>query len=167
MAWQIGRSRTNSPSAGNRPRPRPNRIIGSALIGPRLAEGVRPPASGSFRDYLGPSSDRSAFFWPTTPSEIESICQALDPSKGPGHDGFSPAVLRFVSAEVSGPLSRLINACLGAGHFPDFLKMARVTPIFKEGDPAQFGNYRPISVLSAISKIFERVIQGRLLSFLK
>ena len=132
-----------------------------------MAGRIRAPASGSFLDYLGPQSGASAFFSPTTPGEIESICQALDCSKGPGHDGFSPAVLHFVSSEVSGPLSRLINVCLEVGHFPDFLKVARVTPVFKDGDPAQFGNYRPISVLSVISKIFERVIQERLLSFFK
>ena len=136
-------------------------------IGPKLAGRVRPPTSGSFLDYLGPSSGSSAFFWPTDPAEVESICQALDCSKGPGHDGFSPAALRYVSTEVSGPLSRFINACLEAGYFPDFLKVARVTPVFKDGDPTHLGNYRPISVLSVISKIFEKVIQVRLLSFLR
>ena len=132
-----------------------------------MAGKVQTPTSGSFRDYLGAPSGPSAFFFPTSPAEIESICQALDCSKGPGHDGFSPAVLHFVSSEVSAPLSRLINSCLEVGHFPDFLKVARVTPVFKDGDPTQFGNYRPISVLSVISKIFERVIQTRLLGFLK
>ena len=61
----------------------------------------------------------------------------------------------------------LINKCLETGFYPDFLKVARVTPVFKAGDPAQLGNCRPISVLPAISKIFERIIQGRLLRFLK
>ena len=64
------------------------------------------------------------------------------------------------------PLSRLINVCLEAGHFPDFMKVARVTPVFKADDPTRFGNYRPISVLSVFSKVFERAIQGRILSFL-
>ena len=49
---------------------------------------------------------------------------------------------------------------LEAGHFPDFLKVAKVTPVFKDGDPSVFGNNRPISVLPVVSKIFERVMQG-------
>ena len=136
-------------------------------VGPDLAGKVKTPATGSFRDYLGPPSPSSAFFAPTTPGEMEFICQGLDASKGPGHDDISPAAVRHVSSELSGPLSRLVNACLEVGYFPDFLKVARVSPIFKSGDPAGFGNYRPISVLPVFSKIFERVVQERLLSFLK
>ena len=136
-------------------------------IGPALASKVRAPPGGSFASYLGPSSTATAGFVPTTPEEVESLCRALDISKGPGHDDFSPSVLCWISKEISTPLSGLINACLEVGFFPDFLKVARITPVFKSGDPTQFGNYRPISVLSVISKIFERVIQGRLLGFLK
>ena len=71
-----------------------------------------------------------------------------------------------MSHELSVPLSKLINTCLDAGYFPDFLKIARVTPVFKNGDPTQFGNYRPIAVLSIVSKIFEKIIQIRLTDFL-
>ena len=52
-----------------------------------------------------------------------------------------------------------------AGHYPDFIKIARITPIYKAEDPQDFGNYRPISVLSVFSKIFETVLQERLLRF--
>ena len=134
-------------------------------IGPDLAEKVRVPAGGSFGDYLGPGSRGSVFMGPTSPKEVERICLDLDPSKGPGHDDFSPSVVRSVAAEISVPLSRLINVCLEVGHFPSFLKVARITPVFKAGDPTQFGNYRPISVLSVFSKVFERVIQVRFVSF--
>ena len=75
-------------------------------------------------------------------------------------------MIKDAASEISIPLSRLINICLEVGHYPDFMKVARVTPVFKTDDPSQFCNYRPISVLSVFSKIFERVIQGRLLSFL-
>ena len=136
-------------------------------IGPKLASACRKPVGGSFRDYLGPPSLPSAVFFPTSPEEIESLCQGLDGSKGPGHDDISPSVLKFISREIGTPLSVLINGCLEAGHFPEFLKVARVTPVFKAGDPTMFGNYRPISVLSAFSKIFERIIQKRILGFFK
>ena len=135
-------------------------------IGSDLASKIEAPTSGSFKDYLGPSPRGSLYLRETDAMEIESICLDLDPSKGPGHDGFSPSVIRHVASEMSVPLSRLINVCLEAGHFPEFLKVARVTPVFKADDPTQVGNYRPISVLSVFSKIFERVIQGRLLSYL-
>ena len=113
-------------------------------------------------DYLGPQPENSAFFAPTSPQEIELFCQNLDPSKGAGHDGLAPSIFRLVSLELSSPISKLLNACLEAGYFPNFLKMARVSPVYKNGDPTQFGNYRPISVLSVLSKIFEKVIQIRL-----
>ena len=84
---------------------------------PDLAGKVRPPALGSYLDYLGPRSGPSAFFFPTTPAEIKSLCQALDGTKGPGQDDVSPAALRFAASELSAPLSRLVNTCLEAGHF--------------------------------------------------
>ena len=121
-------------------------------IGPRLAGQVRTPSDGSFMDYLGTRSGPSVFLWPTSPQEIMSICQGLDISKGPGHDDISPLVLRYVSSEIAVPLSGIINACQEAGHFPDFLKVARVTPVYKGGDPTEFGDYCPISALSAISQ---------------
>ena len=84
-------------------------------IGPELASNVRKPAAGSFRDYLGPRTGPFVFFSPTSPREIQSLCKALDPNKGSGHDGVFPSVLRYISAEVSAPLSRMINSCLEAG----------------------------------------------------
>ena len=99
-------------------------------IGPDLAGRVR-GTHRSFRDYLGPASSGSLFMNPTTPGEVEKICLGLDSSKGPGHDGFSPEVVKFCAMEISLPLSKLINACLGAGYFPNFLKIASF-PYFQE-----------------------------------
>ena len=52
------------------------------------------------------------------------------------------------------------------GSFPKSLKIAKVVPIYKDGDKNKFDNYRPISMLSALAKIFERVIYIRMVSFL-
>ena len=55
-----------------------------------------------------------------------------------------------------------VNQSLTTGIFPDNLKLAEVIPLFKKGDPTSINNYRPISLLSALSKIFERVIYNQI-----
>ena len=97
---------------------------------------------------------------------IEELCQNLDSTKGPGHDDIAPCIVKSVSHEISKPLSQIINTCIEAGHYPDSWKIARVSPVFKQGDPTSFSNYRPISVLSVFSEIFEKIIQKRILSYL-
>ena len=64
-------------------------------------------------------------------------------------------------------LTNCINNCILKSEFPDFLKLADVTPCFKKGDPTDKSNYRPISILPAISKIFERILFKQILSFIE
>ena len=52
------------------------------------------------------------------------------------------------------------------GIFPDRMKIARVIPLFKNGDVKEFSNYRPVSILSQFSKILEKVFHNRLMSFI-
>ena len=63
-------------------------------------------------------------------------------------------------------LAVLINQSFEQGVFPDPLKIARVVPIHKEGQKTDVSNYRPISLLSAFSKIYEKLMHSRLLNFL-
>ena len=63
------------------------------------------------------------------------------------------------------PLTLLINQCLHTVVYPSQLKMSRVKPLFKSGDKSLFNNYRPISLLPSLSKIFERVIFDQLLAY--
>ena len=51
----------------------------------------------------------------------------------------------------------ILNCCLSNGIFPSKLKLAKVIPVFKKGAPDQLNNYRPISLLPSLSKIFERL----------
>ena len=64
----------------------------------------------------------------------------------------------MVNSDLLKPLTTIINQSLHTGIFPDKLKISKVIPLFKKGDPTVIENYRPISLLTAISKIFERVI---------
>ena len=64
------------------------------------------------------------------------------------------------------PLTHLINQCLHTGVFPDNMKLAKVIPIYKKGDPLEMSNYRPISLLPSISKVIERVVFNQLNMYL-
>lgn len=99
--------------------------------------------------------------------EVESLLRALDVRKSTGYDGISTYVLKNCASEISSALALCINRALEDGIYPDFLKVARVTPIFKGGSKELTTNYRPISVLSALNKIYESVLASKLKSFFK
>ena len=70
----------------------------------------------------------------------------------------STTLIKKIKNEISKSLALIINQCIQKGIFPHKLKLAKVIPIFKSGDETLFNNYRPISILPSLSKIFERVI---------
>ena len=67
---------------------------------------------------------------------------------------------------ISGPLTLIANMSFANGHFPSQLKLAKVIPIFKKNDVTYPGNYRPISLLSILNKVFEKLMYSRLYKFL-
>ena len=83
-----------------------------------------------------------------------------------GSDSISNHLLKYAATTISKPLMVIINQMLTNGIFPEKLKLAKVIPVLKSGDDQLFSNYRPISLLSSISKIFEYVIQEQLVDYL-
>ena len=134
-------------------------------VGPGLASRIGRERDGAFLEYMGERVEESLIWSPTTPFEVEELCRSLAPRKGMGWDGVSPRVIRGVARELSGSLSRLFNCCMRGGFYPACFKVARVVPVFKGGDPTEFSNYRPVSVLPVLSQLFERVLQKRLVAF--
>jgi hypothetical protein len=78
-------------------------------------------------------------------------------------DGVSSKMIKFIIAEISLPLAHIFNLSLTSGIFPSKLKKSRVIPIFKSGDKLECDNYRPISLLSSISKVLEKIVCTKLL----
>merc|ERR1711905_3670 len=71
-------------------------------------------------------------------------------------------ILKNISQCISPLLSLLINKSISENKFPKILKLSRVIPIHKGGDPEDVNNYRPISLLSSFSKVFEKFICNQL-----
>ena len=91
--------------------------------------------------------------------------ESIDCKKSFGNDKIHPLLLSSAALEIFRPVTYIINLTLKQGIFPDSLKIAKVVPIFKQGSRSSCSNYRPISVLSALSKIFERCILNQLIFY--
>ena len=104
---------------------------------------------------------------PTDTTEVKGIINDLKQDASPGLDGIPASMVKFAVEYIAKPLSYLINNSFQTGEFPDKLKHAKVIPIFKAGDHACFSNYRPISILPAFSKIFEKALVSRINGFLE
>jgi potassium voltage-gated channel Eag-related subfamily H protein 8 len=76
-------------------------------------------------------------------------------------------MLKYISKLVVDPLIYIYNLNIEQSIFSDTLKVADVKPLFKSGDKSIMSNYRPISMLSNFSKIFEKIIKARLIEFLE
>lgn len=103
----------------------------------------------------------------TDESEVTSIINSLRSSSAPGWDSINTSTLKQLIPYVTKPISYLCNMSFEQGIFPDICKKAIVCPIYKTGDKSDPTNYRPISLLSTISKIIEKLVNKRLMSFLE
>ena len=98
-------------------------------------------------------------------NQVREVINLLNNSS-PGHDELPPHVAKSCIEGLIQPITYLVNESLKSGIFPSEVKLARVVPIFKSGDPSLLTNYRPISVLSFFSKIFEKIVYNIVFDFL-
>jgi hypothetical protein len=99
---------------------------------------------------------------PATTKEIEKIINNLKTNNSFGYDEIPVIILKNCSYFITSPLTYIINTSLITGTFPNRLKFSEIKPIYKKGDKKSISNYRPISLLTSFSKIFEKVIYRRL-----
>ena len=98
--------------------------------------------------------------------EICKLLNKLNVAKATGHDGLSARFLKDGASIISSPLTYVINLSLECSQVPNAFKTAKVLPLFKKGDRNNCGNYRPVSILPVVSKIFERVVCNQLQEYL-
>ena len=97
---------------------------------------------------------------------VVRIVKSGNSSKSSGVDNIDPYVVQKIIPQIANQLAHIFNKSLQTGIVPDKLKIAKVIPLYKNDNPEQFKNYRPISILPCFSKIIEHIMYNRLYSFL-
>ena len=146
-----------------------------ATLGSKVQQKI-PTQEGDFNYYLDKrdkngkrfiNPDGCTFYLsPVGPSEVDKIIDELNVKKSTGPFGIPVFLLKKFKIFFSFWLSQLVNLSFETGIFPDVLKVAKVNPLHKKESKINHHNYRPISLLSVISKIFEKLIYKRIYFYL-
>ena len=122
----------------------------------------------NFTKYLSNRVDSNFLFRSADTEEIIRIISSFVNSKASGPNSIPTEVLKLLAPILCFPLKEIINISFATGVYPDKLKLAEIIPVYKnKGDPHLVVNYRPISLLSNINKIFEKLVHERLYCFLE
>lgn len=125
-----------------------------------------PPHSTSMEVHHHPRKSSHTFFlYPTNPDEISHLI-LTSKNAAPGIDNIKASVMKLIVHIISPVFSYICNLAFSEGVFPEVLKIAKITPIYKAGDSTLLNNYRPISILPFFSKIIEKTLNSRLTNFL-
>ena len=134
-------------------------------LGPNLASKMQ-NSSKIFEDFLFPVQENMEYR-DLTFEEFEKSFKSVKQYKAAGHDNIDSNVIIKVYDEISYPLFMIFHSSFNEGIFPEQLKVAKVSPIFKVGNIEEIGNYRPISVLPIFSKVLERIMYNRTYQYFK
>ena len=131
-------------------------------IGPKINKGVQ-PTSVSPESYVQPTTSQLEFKLIDV-SEVHSLLSGLSVTKASGLDRISARLLKDAATLISEPLCSIFIASLSQDIFPDSWKTAKVFPIYKGNAKSEHSNYRPISVLTILAKVFEKIVFNQLYS---
>ena len=127
------------------------------------------PSKKSVLDYLKllQSNQTSLFLSPTCVQEIKNIVSKLPSKASSGHDNINNILLKEIIAPLAPLLVEVFNKSMTQGQFPTIMKLAEVVTLYKGKEHYLETNYRPISLLTTISKILEKIIYKCIYSFLQ
>jgi hypothetical protein len=126
-----------------------------------------PRVDTPFTEFLKDKNNITLFLKPVNEDEVKSMISNMATSKACGPNSIPTQILKTNFEFLVSPLKHIINLSFTEGCFPQLLKLAEVCPIFKKKDKNKCENYRPISLLSNLSKLFERAMHTRTYEFLE
>ena len=135
-----------------------------ASIGPNLAANI--PQTNTNPLSCLTASPNSFMFFECTGNEVLKVINSLK-NKRKGLDEIPISIYKKIGDLIACQISDLINSSMSTGTFPSSLKVARVVPIHKSGSKRDLNNFRPISILPTLSKIFEKVMHRRMMKFIE
>ena len=100
-----------------------------------------------------------------TELDVSSVLQSLSTGKASGPDQINNRVLKELAFQLASPLCSLFKYSLQIGKVPKHWKLANVCAIHKKNDPQLVSNYRPVSLLSCVSKVLEKIIHKYMFNF--
>ena len=120
----------------------------------------------NFRTFLRHKYSTTFSFTPVNEKEVSDVIRKLNNKTSVGYDGISTILLKRLEPVLLKPITHIINKSFITGIFPDKLKISRIIPIHKKDDIHIIDNYRPISLLPAISKILEKISYNQFFAYL-
>ena len=120
----------------------------------------------SFQDFRHHPNEESLFITPTDAHDVNLIISSLNSDKSTGTNSLPTKILKLLKNEISTLLADIFNLSFSSGVFLSKLKIAKVIPVHKKESKLFYSNYRPISLLSNIDKIIEKIMYNRIYKFL-
>ena len=139
-----------------------------AQVGKEYAQKI-PKPNKDIKHYLNLIQEnvKTMYMTPTTKYEIEKLIDGLENKTSSGHDHVSNILLKKLKKSLLVPLEIIFNLSISEGVFPHLMKSADVIPLYKAKERHSVTNYRPISLLTTLSKILEKIIYKRTYTFLQ
>ena len=134
-------------------------------IGPNLTNKI-PTQNKNPISYLKKSVTNSLLLNPVTSDELVRLISSLKSSNAQGWDGILISIVKKTYSNCINVLLHVISLSFSKGIFPKEMKIAKVIPLYKNDNNMMVNNYRPISILPVFSKLLERLMYNRLISFI-
>ena len=136
-------------------------------IGENLASKFSRDNNTDYKKYLGSPADQSILLHKINQKEIDNAIKNLKNSSSSGPDEITSKFVKLSAPILIPALDKIFNLALKSGIYPNKLKIAKVVPVYKKGVSTLVSNYRPISILNTINKIFEKILHIRLTKFIE